>query len=161
MPLSLSVIVDHRAIQQLAHRLSEQQVRRRARAALTESLEYLRGEIRDGMSEDTGRSKESLVVDVRGRQLENLTGSVVSRGERVDAIMAMEYGRRPGATMPPPHVLSGWAGRHGIPTDEGTLYVLARAIGRKGIPARHMFEKAERAGRAVVERIFGKHFGSL
>lgn len=44
------------------------------------------------------------------------------------------------AFMPPPSSLEGWAARHGIPTDPGTLFVLARAIGRRGIPARKFLE---------------------
>lgn len=43
-----------------------------------------------------------------------------------------EEGRRPGAKAPPSEALRGWARRHGFPTSRGALFVLARAIGRRG-----------------------------
>ena len=54
----------------------------------------------------------------------------------------LDEGRREGARMPPPQVLAGWAGRHNW---QGSLFVLARAIGRRGIPPRHMLTAAFRA----------------
>lgn len=62
--------------------------------------------------------------------------------------LVMELGRRKGAPMPPPAKLSAWARRHGIPTDRGTLFVLARAIGRRGIKGRFFM----RAGRRVAKQ---------
>lgn len=51
----------------------------------------------------------------------------------------MEYGRRPGARMPPPAALSGWARRHGM---AGQEFVLARSIARRGIKGRFFLRKA-------------------
>lgn len=95
--------------------------------------------------------------------------SIVSE---VQPMMAMVYtplaymrvmndGRAPGARMPPPDALAGWAQRHGF---TGSLFVLARSIGRRGIKGVHFMEKArdavvaampaeiEKAARKVVEQ---------
>lgn len=50
----------------------------------------------------------------------------------------MEFGRRPGAAMPPSGVLLGWMERHGIPPE--AEFAIRRAIGRKGIKADHNLE---------------------
>ncbi len=60
----------------------------------------------------------------------------------------MEFGRRPGAKMPPPQKLRGWARRHGFGTTPGALFVLARSIARRGIKGRFFM----RAGAQKVRR---------
>ena len=55
----------------------------------------------------------------------------------------MESGRRVGAPMPPPLALAGWARRKGF---EGSLYVLARSISRRGIKGRFFMKAAREAG---------------
>lgn len=62
----------------------------------------------------------------------------------------MEFGRRPGAKMPPPRVLLGWARRHGFGIDSGTLFVIARAIGRRGLKGHFYMQKASAAVRAAL-----------
>lgn len=52
----------------------------------------------------------------------------------------MEFGRRPGARMPPLKALEGWARRHGF--DKDSIFVLARAIARRGIKGRFFMKKA-------------------
>lgn len=61
-------------------------------------------------------------------------------------MLVEEEGRRPGARPPPPEALAGWARRHGFDTSRGGLFVLARAIGRRGRKGRfHMARAAESA----------------
>lgn len=55
-----------------------------------------------------------------------------------------EEGRRPGAKMPPPQSLAGWARRHGFPVTSGALFALARAIARRGRPGRFYLREATR-----------------
>jgi hypothetical protein len=57
-----------------------------------------------------------------------------------------EYGRRPGAPAPPVRALEGWAASHGVPRE--VLFVVARAIGRRGQKGRFFFKRA----RDAVER---------
>lgn len=52
----------------------------------------------------------------------------------------MEFGRRPGAKMPPPGVLQGWMRRHGF---LGSEFVLARAIAKRGIKGRFFMKAAK------------------
>lgn len=47
----------------------------------------------------------------------------------------VEFGRRPGAKMPPKGVLLGWMRRHNVPADRE--FVLRRAIARRGILGDH------------------------
>jgi hypothetical protein len=88
-----------------------------------------------GMPKDTGALARSIRADVRpfrARVYSPLKYAAV-----------MERGRRPGAKMPPPNRLAGWARRHGIP--QSALFVLARAIARRGIKGRFFMRRAERA----------------
>ncbi len=53
-----------------------------------------------------------------------------------DYITFIESGRRKGAKMPPVEPIVRWAKKHGIPTDNSTIYLIRRAISRDGIQAR-------------------------
>lgn len=56
----------------------------------------------------------------------------------------IEYGRRPGARMPPPRVLRKWVkDKLGVSDKEaaGVAFVVARAISRDGVPGKRILEK--------------------
>ena len=53
----------------------------------------------------------------------------------------IESGRRKGADMPPVEPIIEWAKKHGIPTDNGTIYLIRRAISRDGIAPRPFMDK--------------------
>ena len=53
-----------------------------------------------------------------------------------DYLTFIESGRRKGADMPPVEPIVEWAKKHGIPTDNGTIYLIRRAISRDGIAPR-------------------------
>lgn len=53
-----------------------------------------------------------------------------------DYLEFIESGRRKGADMPPVEPIIEWAKKHGIPTDNGTIYLIRRAISRDGIAPR-------------------------
>jgi hypothetical protein len=59
----------------------------------------------------------------------------------------VELGRRPGARPPPSNALHGWLRRHGIPVS--AAYVVARAIGRRGIKGRFFMA----AGMAAMKKL--------
>ena len=59
-----------------------------------------------------------------------------------DYVQFVESGRRPGAKMPPISALVPWARERHIPTDNGTLYCIARAIARDGIKPRAFLDDA-------------------
>jgi hypothetical protein len=95
---------------------------------------------------DTGRLRSSIIVyPIRGflgaPDLDLFRGGRVV-GARVVAhahySLFVETGRHPGK-MPPPDALAGWARRHGL---AGLEFVIARAIGRRGIRPRPFFGPA-------------------
>jgi hypothetical protein len=59
-----------------------------------------------------------------------------------DYIQYIESGRKSG-TYPPPHVIAEWCQRKGLPSDNGTVYLICRSIYENGIPARPIFEGAD------------------
>lgn len=58
-----------------------------------------------------------------------------------DYLKFIESGRRKGADMPPVEPIIEWAKKHGIPTDNGTIYLIRRAISRDGIAPRPFMDK--------------------
>lgn len=58
-----------------------------------------------------------------------------------DYLKFIESGRRKGADMPPVEPIVKWAKKHGIPTDNGTIYLIRRAISRDGIAPRPFMDK--------------------
>ncbi len=97
---------------------------------------------------DTSALARSWTSEVHG-----LTAEVFSP---LQYAIVEEEGRRPGAKMPPPAALEGWARRHGFPTDRGALFVLARAIGRRGRKGRFHL----RGATADLERRLPSMLGS-
>ena len=52
----------------------------------------------------------------------------------------VDSGRRRGSRMPPTSSLREWARQRSIPTDESTLFAIARSISQDGIPPRPFLE---------------------
>lgn len=150
-----TISLDLRQWRAAVERLGPERATRRARAAMDESLGYLQTEVRQRMPVDTGLSRGSVMTDLRGRALSELYGVVASPLEHIGTL---EHGRRPGAAMPPVAPIEAWARRHGL---GGLGFVIARAIGRRGLPAHHMFRDAAQKGAAVVGRIFRRHLEGL
>ena len=78
-----------------------------------------------------------------------------------DYLVYIENGRRKGAKMPPIEPIGKWAKKHGIPSDNSTIYLIRRAISREGIKARpfmaDVFEEIEsKWDEHVAEDLFNK-----
>lgn len=58
-----------------------------------------------------------------------------------DYLKFIESGRRKGADMPPVESIVKWAKKHGIPTDNSTIFLIRRAISRDGIAPRPFMDK--------------------
>ena len=58
-----------------------------------------------------------------------------------DYLTFIESGRRKGADMPPVEAIVEWAKKHGIPTDNSTIFLIRRAISRDGIAPRPFMDK--------------------
>ena len=74
-------------------------------------------------------------------------------GTNVTYARAVEFGRRAGATQPPSGPIAAWLASKGI---DAPAYVVARAIGQRGIPARPFLRKAFDALMARIQGEFRK-----
>jgi hypothetical protein len=102
---------------------------------------------------DTGRFWSSIGAQTAFgiNEVKHIGSDVVGRvGTRVEYGPYIEWGRRPGK-MPPVSIIEEWAARHGMP---GMGFVIARAIGRRGLKAKRVMERAMRdQAKNVVEHI--------
>lgn len=113
------------------------------KGAMTTSLLLIESDARRGVKRDTGRLQNSITHSISGNGLEGKVGPSVAYG------LYVEMGRRPGK-MPPISAVEGWARRHGI-----NPFLVARAIGRKGIKAQPFLIPAfEKNQRRIVD-LFG------
>lgn len=98
-------------------------------ALLNRSAEIAEREARTRAYADRGLLARS--ISARVEPLGATISSTLSR--------ATETGRKPGQQQPPSTALAGWAQRHGF---TGSLFVLARAIARRGIRGRFFMQRA-------------------
>ena len=93
----------------------------------------------DGKDLDNNKSSSDIY--------KNLQVNATNDGDLVfdiilnDYLKFIESGRRKGADMPPVEAIVEWAKKHGIPTDNGTIYLIRRAISRDGIAPRPFMDK--------------------
>lgn len=77
-----------------------------------------------------------------------------------DYIQFIESGRRKGAKMPPVEPIVRWARKHGISTDNSTIYLIRRAISRDGIAPRpimaHVFDEIDNGWPSIADELFEK-----
>jgi phage gpG-like protein len=121
---------------------------------------------------DTGHLRRSITHEVTG------SGAMVvgKVGTNVPYAKVVEEGRGAGKPMPPPGSLLKWMGRKGIPADEQFIgrsdltdvarapragggyhqieYLIARAIGRRGIPGKPYLGPALEKNAAAIQRTF-------
>lgn len=108
---------------------------------------------RQGAPRDTATLQRSIV-----REVQPLMARIYSP---LVYAPVMESGRAAGSTMPPPDALAGWAARHGFGTDKGTLFVLARAIARRGIKGRFFMKAAADAVQAAIPAEMSRAAGDI
>ena len=159
MPVDLTITIDERQVRAAQERLSPARFEVAMRAGMGDSTVYLRDEVRKVFPANTGLGKGSIVADVRGSTIAGLRGTVGSPLEHV-AIIG-EYGRRAGSAPPPVEAIQQWAARVLGDGSRGTAFIIARAIGRRGLPARHLFSEAARRGLGTITSIFTRHLRGL
>lgn len=130
---------------QKALRKFPQEFERTAKQALGPGLALMESDVKKDAPVDRGRLRSDV-----GSQIVKGPGSVIigKVGSSLDyAPVQLEYGRKPGS-MPPSDALEGWAARHGM---SGMGFVIARAIGARGLPAKRILSKVleRRKGRVV------------
>lgn len=140
-----------------------EQMERDMRSTLQASLLLIEADARTMAPQDTRRLSGSINNRITGT-FPSLVGEV---GPSARYGMFVEFGRRAGARMPPVDALIGWVRRHWHPIEQrrrgvsrNTLraeaFVLARAIQRRGIPARPFMEPAYRRNQARIEAAFAR-----
>lgn len=170
----ISVTIDLSRVKAALGKFSPQQLSRRARGAMQESLAYLHHQVVTAMPVDTGAARQSVFTETRGTSLEGMRGTVASP---LAYTVVLEKGRRPGQKMPPVMSIMLWVhrkklvGSYSIKThrrlgsrsrqareDYQVAWLIARALGRRGLPAHKMFENAATKGKAAVQSIWLRWF---
>lgn len=145
MPLAIEV----KGAERLANGLTkagETVLPRETRTVMEHSLLLVEADARRGVKRDTGRLQNSITHSITGSG-GNLRGEV---GPSVRYGVYVERGRRPGRP-PPVSALAGWARRHGV-----NPYVVARAIGRRGVRPAPFLIPAYEKNRAHIIALFGQ-----
>lgn len=119
-----------------------------ANEALKPGLAMIESEIKKGSPVDTGALRSSIGSEVVRAAGSEIIGKVGSSLEY--APYALEYGRGAGR-MPPPNVIEEWAGRHGM---SGMGFMIARAIGARGLPAKRILSKVLEEKKDKVLKMF-------
>lgn len=121
--------------------------------AMTRSLAVLQRDAMEATPVATGTLRRSYALRPAPTAW---SGALVNTATYAKVV---EEGRRPGAPMPPQGALVAWMRSKGI--DPSLEFVVRRAIGRRGIPARHMMKNALAQNRAGIEAEFSAAIARL
>lgn len=108
---------------------------------------------RERAPRDTGALQRSIAFEVKPFEARVYTPLVYAP--------VMEFGRKPGAKMPPPAALEGWVRRHwfgGVSRGNqnairSSAFVLARSISRRGIKGRFFMKAAHDRVKSEMPRL--------
>lgn len=145
MPLSVEIVGADRLAAGLT-RAAAAVLPAQTKTAMETALLLVEGDARRGVKRDTGRLQNSITHSVAGSG-GNLTGRV---GPSVKYGLYVERGRRPGRP-PPQSAVAGWARRHGA-----SPFLVARAIGRRGVPPAPFLIPAYEKNRGAIADLFQK-----
>lgn len=118
-------------------------------AAMTRAVLSIERRAKEVVPTDTHTLQRSITHEVTPRLGVEVVGRV---GTNVPYARPVEEGRRAGAAPPPTAPIAAWLGRHG--GDVRAAFVVARAIGRRGIPARPYLSRALRELEPQIRREF-------
>lgn len=124
--------------------------------AMNQSVVTLESAIKPLVPVFRGRLRGSIASQVI-RQPDSVVGKVGSTLKAETYPVVMEFGRKPGAKMPPPSALERWV--HlvlGVPDDQapGVALTVARSIARKGIKGRRFMQRGYEASKTAIVRYF-------
>ena len=151
MVATVSMSIDTKTMKRIQRRLDR--LGDDFKPVMDRALLAIEGSLRKEGPRDTGtgqRGFRKIAPTGRGFGLE---GAVVNNQIHM---AVLDVGRTPGAKPPPPAALAGWARRHGF---TGSLFVLARAIGRKGWKTRRgrkhrgYVKRALKDARGTIDRV--------
>ena len=114
-----------------------------ATRALTPGLAVFATEVKKEARSDTGTARSRVGSEITRTAGSEIIGKVGISGSDATEVpygpYALEYGRLPGR-MPPPEKLEEWAIRKQL--GPGLGFIIARAIGRRGVKAPHTLSNA-------------------
>lgn len=124
MVVSVALSLDKRTMERITRRLRE--LPADFEPVMDRSLLAVEASLRKEGPRDTGTGQRGFRRERPTGRAFALEGSVINNQIHM---AVLDVGRTPGAKPPPPSALAGWARRHGF---TGSLFLLARSIGRKG-----------------------------
>ena len=107
----------------------------------------------------SSRLRNSIASEVVHEGPLSIIGKVGSTLKGEEYPMVMEFGRRPGATMPPPQALERWVHLQlGVSVEEAprVAFLVARAIGRRGIKGREFMKKGWEKSQGAITGYFNE-----
>jgi hypothetical protein len=146
-----------RGLNQFTSRLSTEELFSSVRGSLLEVLQELQRDIVYHTPEASGDTREGIKVEVNGTSITNLSGRVYSEDEY---FRVLEFGRRIGAKAPPEGAIRRWMQDVGIddPPGGGIVFLIQRAIKRRGLPAYYMMRGALERQRPHFKTVFIRRF---
>ncbi len=131
--------------------------------AMTQSVVALESAIKPLVPVFRGRLRGSIGSQVM-QEVGSVVGKVGSTLKSEDYPAVMEFGRRPGAKMPPPSALERWV--HlvlRVPNENarGVAYTVARSIARRGIKGRRFMARGYEASQGIIQQYFSDALTAL
>lgn len=125
--------------------------------AMNQSVVTLESRIKPLVPVFRGRLRGSIGSQVTKDGPGSIVGKVGSSLKSETYPVVMEFGRKPGAKMPPPDALERWV--HlvlGVPDDKapGVALAVARSIARKGIKGRRFMQRGFEASQSAIVGFF-------
>ncbi len=144
------IVLEVAGLEELQKALAEapQQWEKSTKLAMGQGLAVLESAAKEKAPHDMGALAASIGSQIVRGMGSEIVGKVGSN--LVYAPYALEYGREPGK-MPPPDIIEEWAGRHGM---VGMGFVIARAIGARGIKAPEVLTKVLKEKSQQVVKLF-------
>lgn len=120
------------------------------RSAVVDATDMVQTTARREVVKDLRVLERGIITEIRpGPPLLGIVG--VLHGPAREYAPTVEYGRRAGRRPPPTRAIRPWLRRHGIPED--AAFVVARAIGRRGLrPRPFLFPSARRHRQDIMAR---------
>jgi hypothetical protein len=126
------------------------------RTAMKASLSQIEFEVKPLVPVFQGTLRNSIQSEIEGKGT-RMVGRVGSTLKKEEYPAVMEFGRRAGAKMPPPSALYRWVKLVLKVPDKavpGVAFVVARAIGKRGIKGKRFLEKGFKKAQPKIERFF-------
>ena len=146
------LVIEVKGLEELQKTLAQypEEWGRATKTAMSQGLAVLESSIKEDALRDTGVTAGSVGSEIVAGMGSEIIGKVGSNLPH--APYALEYGRLPGK-MPPVDRIEEWAGRHGM---AGMGFVIARAIGARGVSAPHTVSNTLRNKKDQVVRLIGE-----